>query len=115
MLNSVVDNGSSRRFGIGFACTVTAVERLPDLLGELRGRALVAGKGGNIDVAWASLVEDDTTASAGRCSKFSLGALTAARSRNLSPTCFGARRLGAISDGRIGAESFWPGVEDPWL
>lgn len=115
MLNRVVDDGSCRRFGIGLACSVTAVGRLPDLLGELGGCVLVDRGDGYVNVAWASLVQDDATAPTGRCCKFSLGALTAARSRNLSPTCFEARRLGALSDGRIGAGGFWPGVQSPWL
>lgn len=114
-MNSVVDDGAGGRFGVGLADAVTAPERMFDLLGEL-GRGAVDEGEVHVDIAWGSLVQDGTAVVAGRGDQFSLGALTAARSRNLSPRRASGRdgsdgfvtgRGGAVAGGRLGVESAW--------
>lgn len=83
-MNSVANNGPANRFRIGLAWAVAKVGRVSDLVGEL-GRD--AGDGGrmDVDIAWASLVQDSTTVPTGSGGKSSPCAAAAARSRNLSP------------------------------
>lgn len=118
-MHSIVDNRAGGRFGIGVACAVATPGRVPDLVGKLGGNAVGKGRV-DINVAWASLVQDGTAVSTGRGSGFSLWRLTVVRSRDLRPgrasVASGlsggwggleAGGCGAIACGRFGVKSAW--------
>lgn len=89
MVHSIVDHGAGGGFGVGMACAMAAPGRVPDLVGKLRGNA-VGGRRVDVNVAWASLVEDGATVSTGRDGEFSVCGLTVVWSRDLRP---GAARI----------------------
>lgn len=123
LVNRVVDDRASRRFGIRVARAVTAPGGLSDLVGKL-GWDTIGGWCVDIDVAWASLVQDDaavpTRARSGR--EPPLCGLAVVRSGYLRPRPREARVRGSLCDRgslvtevRRAVASRGLGVESAWL